>query len=334
MKLFLLFQLMVITFASATSEKEYASLYAENLIEKFDEELDLKLIENNHHSMLETETYSRILATKAYMDLRNNQKESGLLSFNENEYKKTVDKINKSAKKIFADLKTIKSRSSVIYPSASRAGNITGNTFPRNVWSLTYDDGPHPTRTKMIVDDLYTNDIKATFFILTGLALKRTNILNYTIDSGMEIAAHTYTHLNLASSARTQQELDYEIGTAKRDLEELAQRKMKFFRLPYGAGVRKASLREHIAKENLIHVFWNVDTLDWKDKDPKSILARALKQMALTPKKSGIILFHDIHSQSVKASRLLIDEMKSRDLTICTLGEVVNFLNNDPQSCL
>ncbi len=55
----------------------------------------------------------------------------------------------------------------------------------------------------------------------------------------------------------------------------------------------------------MIHVFWNVDSLDWQDKDPASILARVKKLMAA--EKRGIILMHDIHPQTVEAVKLLLD---------------------------
>lgn len=334
MKYLITLSLMMITSVFATSNKDYAQLYADELIQEFDKQLDDKVFANDQSSILETENYARLLAARSYIEDHENQKESGLLSFRAEKLEKIKQIINKNAQTIYKNIKRAKSRSSVIYPSINGAGNITGNTFPTNTWSLTYDDGPHPSRTSLTVDNVYTAGIKATYFVLTEKVNRLPRVLDYILNSNMELALHSYTHPNLSSSARTNAELDYEIKTAKLDLEKKSNKKLRLFRLPYGAGVRNKSLRQRIANENLIHVFWNVDTLDWKDKDPNSILARSLKQMALTPKKSGIILFHDIHSQSVTASDMLVKEMQKQNLVFCTVGEVVNYFNNQDQDCL
>lgn len=316
----------------ALSQKDYANLYADKLINDFDRNLDFKIITNSRESILDTDTYYELLAARDFVEHFHAQEE--LITFNQKDYTLVISKIKKNAKNIKNTIRNYKNRSSLIYPSVSGAGNLTGNTYPKNVWSITFDDGPHPSRTQKTIDNFYNKNIKATYFVLTEKALKFPKIIDNTIDANMELALHSYTHQNLGSSSRTAEELTYEIDQAKVDLENLINKKIKLFRLPYGSGVRKSSLREKIAKNNLIHVFWNVDTLDWKDKDPNSIVARSLKQMLLTPKKSGIILFHDIHNQSVIASDILLNKMLDDQLILCTVGEMVNYFNNDTQDCL
>ena len=50
--------------------------------------------------------------------------------------------------------------------------------------------------------------------------------------------------------------------------------------------------------------------------------------------KGGIILFHDIHAQTVKATKLFLDYVNKTDLQFCTVGEFVFFLNSLPQVCV
>ena len=318
----------------ASTEKDYAQLYADELINNFDNLLDQKLLLNDQESILTTELYAQLIAARTYIEAKEHQKERGYIEFNPQKFEKIKAKINHIAKDIKIEIDNNKERSSVIYPSVSSAGNLTGNTYPRGVWSLTYDDGPHASRTEMTVDNVYRSGIKATYFMLTRNAKSLPKVVDAVLDAGNELALHSYTHQNLGSSSRTERELNYEIITAKKDLENLTNRKIKLFRLPYGAGTRNSNLRQKIAGQNMVHVFWNIDTLDWKDKDPNSIVARSLKQMALTPKKSGIILFHDIHSQSVTASNMLVQRMLNDGLKFCTVSEVVSFLNNQEQNCL
>ena len=85
-----------------------------------------------------------------------------------------------------------------------------------------------------------------------------------------------------------------------------------------------------ISDLGMIHVFWNVDTLDWQDKDPDSVVARAQKQMKAAG--HGVILFHDIHPQSVIASKKLVEwskTLKGTDAEIrwVTIPEIVDEMN-------
>ena len=85
-----------------------------------------------------------------------------------------------------------------------------------------------------------------------------------------------------------------------------------------------------IADLGMIHVFWNVDTLDWQDKDPDSIVARAQKQMKT--EGHGVILFHDIHPQSVIASKKLVEWTKTlkgteNEIRWVTIPEIINEMN-------
>jgi len=321
----------------------YANIYADELIRKFDKTLDNPLM---YKSLFQNPVYAKIQAARMYIEgplhKKGNIQSYGEKSFlsvtNVNEFnntKKTID--------MFADLlleqqfQSSKSNNSfqssdVIYPSATHDGNLTGNTYPTNVWSLTFDDGPKSQSTDTVVDNLYRYGIKASFFMLTRNAKANPVSVNKVMDADMEIALHSYTHENL--SMADQKTVDFEIGTAKLDLENLTGRGINIFRLPYGAGMRKMDLRKTIASLGLVHIFWNVDTLDWKDKDPKSIVARTLKQMSNTPKQSGIILFHDIHDQTVIASEMIMKHLTSNSMKVCTVGEVINHINGNEQDCL
>jgi peptidoglycan/xylan/chitin deacetylase (PgdA/CDA1 family) len=106
--------------------------------------------------------------------------------------------------------------------------------------------------------------------------------------------------------------------------------KINLFRLPYGAGVSAPLVREKIAKNKLIHIFWTVDTLDWKaGSTPTEILNRTIKQMKVSKKDSGIILFHDIHDRTANTLPLLVEFLKQDQRRICTIGEIVEQMNKN-----
>ncbi len=242
---------------------------------------------------------------------------------------KDIQELSKEMKELLSELGRGTS-SDVITPSAGANGNISGKSFPQNTWSLTYDDGPGKT-TGQIIDNLLERKIPATFFVLAKQVEGNPLTTKKLVDSGFDIASHSFTHAQLTKVGAVQ--LEREIGTSKKVIEEKTGYPVKLFRLPYGAGVSVANVRAKIAEHNMIHVFWTVDTLDWQDKNPNSIYARTLKQMQASAKNSGIVLFHDIHSQSVTASTMLMDYFNKEKLTVCTVQGVVNQLNQNTPSC-
>lgn len=322
------------TAAFGSVEVEYANIYANELIDQFDFELAHAL--PGQQSILESSTYQKLISAREFIEDRSEEalpytKGSLLLARNPLIYKTVRNQIDSSAKK----LEIIKDNNSsrVLYPSVTGAGNVTGNTFPNKVWSLTFDDGPHSNRTQKILDLLIENTMQATFFVLAREVNKHPEAIESILDNGMELALHSYNHLR-DLPGQSDATISYEILTAKEEIEQRFNTELSLFRLPYGAGMRNTNLRTHIANYNLIHIFWNVDTLDWKDKDPQSIFERTKAQMNLSRNDAGVILFHDIHAQTVIASELVMKYLNDNSYTTCTVGEVVKFHNNETQYCI
>lgn len=209
-------------------------------------------------------------------------------------------------------------------PGTGKTGNLNGSEFPVGTWVLTYDDGPSPKHTKAIIDALEKYQVKATFFWLQGNVKLKENakIVAEVKKQKHLLANHTISHPILPKLSLERQKR--EIAYAQEQLTQLYGEAPKFFRCPYGAGLNNKQIREIIASQNLMHVFWNVDTLDWQDKNPESVIARAEKQMALN--KRGIVLFHDVHPQSVIASTKLVAKTYKK-IQWKSLSEVMDLLN-------
>lgn len=265
--------------------------------------------------------------------------------------------VKKRAKEIRATWAEEKDRSpqsvsggKVIYPDENPAykgpGNIYGNTFPKGVWALTFDDGPKAAAkqgplTAGVLANLKKHGVKATFFILAQQISRKDcqgietrikkdrpktvfpDLARQEQAEGHAVESHSYYHSQ--SSKATPAELRCEVVTANETIKEVIGIKPKYFRLPYGQGVSVRSVRKVIADAGMVHVHWTVDTLDWNDKDPESIYRRTIKQM----KSGGIILFHDVHWQSVIASEKVMAYLKDpkNGLRTVTIPEIVDELN-------
>ena len=214
------------------------------------------------------------------------------------------------------------------YPSTGANGNIMGLNFPKGVWALTYDDGPHAKYTPEIVKNLEALGIKATFFWLAENVIRLQSTIDLVKSNGHAMGNHSWTHPQLPKL--TDQQLQKEINQSTEVDTKAYGQKVEFFRCPYGAGTNVPRIRQRIADLGMIHVFWNVDTLDWQDKDPDSIVLRAEKQIKTN--SHGVILFHDIHPQSVIASKKLVEWSKTlkgteSEMRWVTLPEIVKETN-------
>lgn len=217
----------------------------------------------------------------------------------------------------------------VIFPSAGSHGTLSGNEYHGQDWSLTFDDGPHSSYSAKVLANLQAHGFHATFFELAENASKLPHVSKSLKNAGMLMANHSYTHAQLPKLSA--EKLKHEVVDSTETLTRVFGEKPKYFRCPYGSGLNVSRVRQMIADQGMIHVFWNVDTLDWQDKNPDSILARAKKQMKLN--KHGVILFHDIHPQSVEASRMLMDYMKSTpEIRVRLVSDVVDELNASARS--
>jgi peptidoglycan/xylan/chitin deacetylase (PgdA/CDA1 family)/tetratricopeptide (TPR) repeat protein len=196
---------------------------------------------------------------------------------------------------------------------------IFGTDFPLKAVALTFDDGPHPKYTEQVLALLRKYGLRACFFELginlgtvegNDVKLIRTaDIARKVLDAGHTIANHSYSHPvlpKLPEAAR-----DGEIDRTTLLLDKVAGHKIELFRAPYGA--RNKEIIDRVTSEGLRSVMWTIDSLDWADPIPESIAMRVLH--ALNEKQKGIILFHDIHKQSVLALPSVIEELQRQDYT-------------------
>lgn len=223
-------------------------------------------------------------------------------------------------------------QSTGICPSGSESmGNITGSGFPKGTWALTLDDGPHVKHTDTIFQAFTQNGLRGTFFWLAQLTSRSGNrpVIDNIISEGHTVASHSFSHANLPTLGSSA--LSKEIVEANSIHTQAFGFKPKFFRCPYGAcGKPGSNIRQMIADQGMVHVFWNVDSLDWKDKNADLLMDRVSKQvMAIDAKGSGgIVLFHDIHETSAATMVQLTRWMKNKGYRVVTMAEIAEEVNN------
>lgn len=217
----------------------------------------------------------------------------------------------------------------VFKPSPGPDGNVYGSNFPEKTWAITFDDGPNDTTTPKIIDAFIARKRNLTFFHLAEMAMKNPSTVAKAKAAGFALENHSFTHEKLTTVAAPVQR--HEIVDSTTELAKLYGKRPGFFRLPYGAGVNDKTLRQLIADQKMIHVFWNVDSLDWSDKNPDSVLRRVRTEMGRL--KKGVVLYHDIHPTTVTTAELLLKYLEALEgskeaVRLVTLPQIVKEMNS------
>lgn len=98
--------------------------------------------------------------------------------------------------------------------------------------ALTFDDGPNPDATPVILDALAARGVRATFFILGRHAERWPDLVRRVAAEGHAIGNHGYFHRKLHFKSPAYVRRDLELGT--KAIEEAAGVHPAVFRAPHG----------------------------------------------------------------------------------------------------
>lgn len=180
---------------------------------------------------------------------------------------------------------------------------------------ITFDDGPLPPYSNIILDTLASQCVKATYFLIGRMAHEYPSIVRRIYNAGHTVGTHTQNH-PLALPRLPLQRLSSEVeggiasvNAALGDPKALS----PFFRIPGLA--RTNSIDNYLTSKAL--VTWSADVVadDWfRHITAKTIVQRAMQR--LEAKGRGILLLHDIHPATAMALPTLLQELKARGFRV------------------
>ena len=176
--------------------------------------------------------------------------------------------------------------------------------------AITFDDGPG-RYTKDILKTLTKYDANATFFVLGNKVEVYDETAREIVKQGSEIGNHSYNHKWLIK-LKSDDFMD-QVNQTQSIVKRITGITPKVLRPTYG------SVNDTIRKNtNLDIVLWNVDTLDWKIKDPKQIANRVIGKV----EDGDIVLMHDTHKRTVEALKIILPELKKEGFQFVTVSEL------------
>ena len=198
------------------------------------------------------------------------------------------------------------------------AGKAEEETFQegqeenRPLAALTFDDGPSAEYTPRLLDGLKERNIKASFFLLGRNIPGNEEIVERMQEEGHLIGNHTYNHVQL--SAISEAEAREEILKTNNIIYEITGNYPQYMRPPFGSWKKNLELCVE-----MIPVFWNIDTIDWKSQDVSSILNIVFAEA----EDGAIILMHDEYETSVEAALQIADHLMKEGYEFVTADRLI-----------
>lgn len=192
------------------------------------------------------------------------------------------------------------------------------------VVALTFDDGPHPKFTPLLLDVLKKHTASATFFMIGKNAEEHPELVRRAAEAGHVIANHSWDHpmFPMVSGGDRRRQM-------RRCANALEPFGAKIFRPP--GGHQTLASRFDALRLGYEVVTWDVMAGDWLDHEYDSV--RILHSLRAQIRPGSIVLLHDglwdpetdrvaDRQPMIRAVDTLLEEYSSKDFQFLTLPDL------------
>ena len=200
----------------------------------------------------------------------------------------------------------------------SPAGGESTSGGPELV--LTFDDGPSPKTTPLVLDTLEQHHLQAVFFLvgerIEGSPTRAKEIIDRELKDGDVIGNHSMNHKDLCRSTREVAEAQIDLNAAI--LKRVVPLPIAWFRVPYGSYCTQ--IKELLDARGLTHFHWDIDAQEWKHNDAikaQTFIIEALRHL----NGRGVLLMHDTKVATTKALPVILDWLDGENARRKQTGE-------------
>ncbi len=186
------------------------------------------------------------------------------------------------------------------------------------VVALTFDDGPDPERTPLLLDALAELGVKATFFLVGRSVDANPALARRIVEEGHEIGNHTYHHAYLPLTRS--RDVVRELMATDRAIAQATGQVPRLVRPPYG-GRSPWNVRAFGKLKKRV-VLWDVNSFDWRGAPAGEVATRVLGRV----RPGSIVLLHDARDggeTTIEAVRLLVPALRARGLEPVTASRAL-----------
>jgi peptidoglycan/xylan/chitin deacetylase (PgdA/CDA1 family) len=190
-----------------------------------------------------------------------------------------------------------------------------------NVVSITFDDGPNPHATPLILDVLRRERVHGTFFVLGRHAERWPGLVRRMADEGHQLGNHGYWHRKLHRRSPAYVRADLTRGTE--EIERASRVRPRHFRAPHG--FRSPWVTPIARSLGQQTVGWSLGVWDSARPGANQIARRAVEGLHA----GSILLLHDGDGydadgdriQTAEALPMIIDGLRERGFRFTTLPD-------------
>jgi peptidoglycan/xylan/chitin deacetylase (PgdA/CDA1 family) len=177
-------------------------------------------------------------------------------------------------------------RSGEVESRAVMVAPMPARPRPGNVVALTFDDGPDPRYTPILLQMLHDEGVKATFCIVAHVARRHPEIVKAIADGGHRLCDHTEHHVEHLER-RSPAEIEGEITSCADFIRQVTGRPPALYRAPGGT---LSPLVVDIAHRHGMRVLgWSADPHDYVPQAPPALLLRTFNSIH----PGSVVLLHD-----------------------------------------
>lgn len=190
---------------------------------------------------------------------------------------------------------------------------------PQKVVALSFDDGPSPAATPLILEYLKSQGVHATFFLIGREAAAFPNLVAREAAEGHDVGTHGMHHKPLRASM-PQAAMEEELRGATEAIVRAGAPRPTFYRPPEGV-ISPLGLKV-VQGMGYRAIGWSVDPRDAFRRPSSSIVQDILQDV----KPGSIILLHDAPGErqvTLDALKAVIPQLKAQGYRIVSVSELL-----------
>ncbi|MHB2015640.1 MAG: polysaccharide deacetylase family protein [Candidatus Xenobia bacterium] len=183
---------------------------------------------------------------------------------------------------------------------------------PRLV-ALTFDDGPYPMYTSLLLDELKQQNVPATFFVIGREAEANPALIKRMVDEGHEVANHSFTHRTMIHLSAS--EIRYELSHTREILHAITGYDTSLVRPP--GGRTTPELMQILKEGGYTLVLWNNNPGDWMLYDPERVYSLVFR----TVMDRQILLMHNGRIATLRQLPAMVAEFRRLGFRFVTVRD-------------
>lgn len=199
---------------------------------------------------------------------------------------------------------------------------ISRGASGRNAVALTFDDGPDPVTTPVLLSLLERHRVKATFFVNGGKAVRHPELTAEILAQGHTLANHSFSH-DMLGAFKSTQTMAREIEATQAALKAVGVEALAY-RPPMG--ITSPRLGRLMKAKGMVVVNFSCRARDGGNRWVKNLSGRILKRV----RADDILLLHDLPPTPpsllpywVNEVDLILKGIRNKGLEVLPLADLI-----------